>query len=144
VSVHFNGWGNYPNPHNYTTNKIHAYFEGEFVRRNINSADVAAAVKPFAPCGCPVEERTRKYLFATQARVNQLYDLEKAGAFQGGNASGRSFVAERLADGVSELRDLIVEAWRGSADVSVGYPAVSVHDAEDGKPVNWSGLAGLD
>ncbi len=33
VSVHYNGWGNYPNPNGYTMAKIHAYFEGEYVRR---------------------------------------------------------------------------------------------------------------
>src|SRR5712691_1904462 len=34
VSVHFNGWGNYPNPQNFSnSDKLHAYFEGEFVHR---------------------------------------------------------------------------------------------------------------
>ena len=33
VSVHFNGWGDYPNQQGYTTSKkLHAYFEGAFVR----------------------------------------------------------------------------------------------------------------
>jgi len=35
ISLHFNGWGDYANPNGYTNSKkIHAYFEGEFVKRN--------------------------------------------------------------------------------------------------------------
>ena len=48
VSVHFNGWGDYPNPAGYTNSKkIHAYFEGELVRRYLKRDAVAAEVKPW-------------------------------------------------------------------------------------------------
>ena len=36
-------------------------------------------------------------------------------------------------DGAAELRDEITDAWRQSIDVTVGYPLVTVRDAEAGK-----------
>jgi hypothetical protein len=44
-------------------------------------------------------------------------------------------VAERMASAASELRDLVIEAWRTSADATVGYPHVKVRDVEAGKVV---------
>src|SRR5215475_3364652 len=35
VSLHYNGWGDHPNPSGFATKKIHAYFEGEFVKKNL-------------------------------------------------------------------------------------------------------------
>jgi hypothetical protein len=36
VSIHYSGWGEYPNPNGYTNSKtIHAHFEGRFVRDNL-------------------------------------------------------------------------------------------------------------
>jgi hypothetical protein len=133
ISVHANGWGNYPNPNNYSTAKLHAAFEGAFVRGNIGLADLRALVRPYADCGCEIEERTVRYLKATHAQVIPLYELEKTGAFTPGNAAGKAFVAQRLADGASELRDMIVDAWRASAGMEVGYPRVAVKDIESGK-----------
>ena len=43
VSVHFNGWGNFPNPNGFTTAPIHAPFEGAFVKNYIDFRKVAAA-----------------------------------------------------------------------------------------------------
>lgn len=44
LSVHYNGWGERPNPEGYTIRKIHAYFEGAFVRQNLGRAAVAAGM----------------------------------------------------------------------------------------------------
>lgn len=41
VSVHYNGWGDFPNPKDFTTKHIHAHFEGEFVKRNLSRSAVA-------------------------------------------------------------------------------------------------------
>jgi hypothetical protein len=56
VTVHYDGWGHYPNPSGYTSSRIHAYFEGEFVRSNLKRAAVAAQVGPYEPCECTVKE----------------------------------------------------------------------------------------
>jgi hypothetical protein len=54
VSIHYNGWGDYPNPHWYTVRKIHAYFEGEFVKVNLSRPPIAAEVGSYQPCGCSI------------------------------------------------------------------------------------------
>jgi len=57
VSIHYNGWGDFPNPNGYTNSKkIHAYFEGEFVKHNLSRAVVVAAVGPYRICNCMIEE----------------------------------------------------------------------------------------
>jgi hypothetical protein len=52
--------------------------------------------------------------------------------------------AQRLADGASELRDMIVDAWRASANEKIGYPAVRVRDVEEGKADALPALMGED
>src|SRR6202000_1834457 len=47
VSVHFNGWGDYPNPPGYTPSRtLHSVFEGALVRQSITQADVDKAMAP--------------------------------------------------------------------------------------------------
>ena len=41
ITIHFNGWGNYPNPNNYTTEHIHSPFETAFVNKYAKIADRA-------------------------------------------------------------------------------------------------------
>jgi hypothetical protein len=56
--VHFNGWGDFPNPNGYTdSKKIHAYFEGEFVKGNLSQTAVASKVGPYVNCKCSIESR---------------------------------------------------------------------------------------
>ena len=43
-----------------------------------------------------------------------------------------AIATQQLAAGVAELRDQIVDAWRQSADITVGFPLVTVRDAESG------------
>jgi hypothetical protein len=42
------------------------------------------------------------------------------------------------------LRDLVMDAWRTSVDVAVGYPHVKVRDVEAGKVVPIAELKGRD
>ena len=146
VTVHFNGWGTYANPRGFTTaTTLHAWFEGELVRRFVARERVAAAVGPYRDCRCAIEARTRAYLAATWATVVALYELERAGGLQEGDPRGVDFATRRLAAGAAEVRDMIVDAWRASADVSVGYPEVSVRDVESGKvPLTRERFLGLD
>jgi len=145
VSIHFNGWGNFPNPRHYTmATTFHAFFEGEFVRGNVAAADIEKAMSPYRNCACGVEQRTIALLRASAGKLVPLYELEKAGAFATASPAGRAFVVERLAAGAAELRDMILDAWRASDDATVGYPEVRVRDVESGQIVPIDQLKGLD
>lgn len=143
VSEHYNGWGNFPNPHNYTSARIHAPFEGEFVQNNVTMDAVRSAMAPYRDCGCPIEARTSTYLRTTWTFVEPLYQLWGAGGFQAGDARGRTFATTRVAAGAAELRDMIIDAWRASATARVGYPAVSPDEVAGGADP-WNALHGGD
>jgi hypothetical protein len=138
VSSHYNGWGDGPNPKNYTKERIHAPFEGEFVRVNADDAAVRAAMAPYTACGCTAPVSTTRYIQAAVAQLEPLYVLWGQGAFKGTDARGKAFVTERLAAGATQLRDMVVDAWRASPDVMVGYPAVTA------KSIETSGVAPFD
>lgn len=144
ASIHYNGWGDYPNPQGFTTAKIHGPFESEFVFANVRPQMVRAKLAPLRDCNCPVEQRTQDYLTATGAQVIPLYELEKAGGLAPGDARGIAFATDRLAVGASELRDLISDAWDMSATTSVGWPVVKVADVLDGKVDPYDSLYGKD
>jgi hypothetical protein len=145
VSVHSDGWGNYPNPEKFSTSRgLHARFEGSFVRSSITEKDVAMHLTPVSECRCTMQKRVADYLSASQKEVVTLYRIEKANGFDGEHENGKIFVAERLAAGVSELRDMIVDAWHRSAGVSVGYPPIPVAEIESGKTNALGSLQGLD
>lgn len=144
ASIHYNGWGDYPNPNGYTKDRIHGPFEGAFVKGAVTPAMALAAMPAFVDCDCPVEKRVVAYLSRTQTFVEPLYRLWGQGGFQPGNARGAAFAAERVGAGAAELRDLIVVAWRASAGVKVGWPEVSVADVESGKVDPYESLIGSD
>ena len=68
VSVHFSGWGNFPNPDGYSDKDFHPYFEGEFVKNNVVRAEVAAEVGPYRACDCSIEARTQALLLGLPRR----------------------------------------------------------------------------
>ena len=144
ASVHYNGWGDYPNPRGYTKAKIHGPFEGELVVSGVTLSGIRRAMTPPRDCGCPIEQRTVDYLRATAAEVELLYELEKAGGLRPGNAKGLDYATRRLAFGASELRDLIVVAWRASATAEVGWKPVKVSDVEAGRVDPYDALRGAD
>ena len=144
VTVHYNGWGEFPNPEGFTQGRLHARFEGALVREFMDEAGVKVAMTPYRDCACAIAERTAGYLAATGLQVIPLYQLQKDGAFRGDDARSRAFIAARLAAGASELRDLTIEAWRSSAKGQVGWPSVSVADVEAGKVDPWDSLYGAD
>lgn len=151
VSVHYNGWGNYPNPNHYTQAHIHAAFEGEFVRDHVGAAAVARLV----PAGGPrspdhlltqseILTAVSEYLGLTASQVPRLYAIEKRGGFGDGSPEAVEFVTARLADGARQLRDLVVLAWDDSLYESVGYPEISVQDILSGKVTPPPGVFGGD
>ncbi|MBC9876638.1 S1/P1 Nuclease [Bradyrhizobium sp. INPA01-394B] len=136
VSIHFNGWGNYPNPNGYTTAAIHAPFEGAFVRNNINFIAVAGQMRPYTNRGvATMEQRVPLYLEETLAQVASVYQAAKDSNndnYKSAQPAEIAIVTKQLAAGASELRDEIVDAWRQSASVTVGFPLVRVSDIESG------------
>lgn len=144
ASIHYNGWGNYPNPEHFTQERIHAPFEGAFVHDQVTLPMVQAAMRPYRPCTDGIAACTAAYLAATNAEVAPLYRLWGAGGFADRDPRGVAFATARLAAGASELRDLVVDAWRASEDGTVGYPAVPVKAVEAGQPLPIGSLYGED
>jgi len=144
VTVHFNGWGDFPNPQGFTTAKVHGPFEGDLVQAAVTEAGVEAAMTPPKPCDCPIATRVSGYLAATGALVVPFYELEKAGGLAPGDPRGPAFATQQIAVGASELRDLIVQAWRISANETVGYKPVAVADVVAGRVDPYPALYGTD
>ena len=145
VSVHYNGWGPYPNPEDFTQAKVHSPWEGAYVRKAVTLAAARADMAPFADCSCPIAERVGAYLSTTLKTVPTFYQLEKEGAFKSGVVRGIDFTTGRIAAGAAELRDEVMLAWRASADSRIGYrPEVAVSDIESGKIDPFDSLYGGD
>ena len=144
VTLHYNGWGDFPNPKAYTTARIHGPVEGEFVFANVGLGAVRAAVPVADPVRGLLDQRVIAYLTKTSQQVEPLYELEKQGGFLERDARGIAFVTRQLGVGAGELRDLIVEAWGASGRQNVGWPAVSVSDVEAGKVDPYFALYGKD
>ncbi|HYS46933.1 MAG TPA: hypothetical protein VEM35_10860, partial [Rhizomicrobium sp.] len=108
ASVHYNGWGEGPNPQSFVvTPGLHAKFESDFVDANITEQDVAVALRPYRACGCAIQQQTQNYLLATAAQLVPTYELEKAGAFDTATPAAKAFAAQRIAEGAAMLRDMV-------------------------------------
>ena len=140
ITIHYNGWGAYPNPHGYTEKHIHSYFESEFVEKYVRIGAVRAMMKRYVPDE-PEQLLTQEqigvlvgaYLAGTAKEVDPLYALYAAQDFQNGDQRAVDFTDEQLARGASELRDLIALAWADSLNQSFGYPEIEVRDILSGK-----------
>ena len=126
VSIHYNGWGPFPNPSSYTQERVHAPFEGIYVRQTLTLDRVRAAMPAARACPDVIEVCTARYLARTQSTVEPYFILQKAGGFAPGDPRGVAFVKDRVAAGAAQLRDMVVAAWAASAQGSVGYPPISV------------------
>jgi hypothetical protein len=134
VSVHFNGWGKYPNPNSYTqSKKIHAKFETDFVSKYTSAEAVQSRIPTYVPSSAPILKRVENYLAATNSHVPQVYQLEGARAFDAATPAAVSFTVERLADGAKTMRDLIADAYAESLSARVGDPHINVRDVLSGK-----------
>ena len=151
ASVHYSGWGDYPDPEGYTKDPIHVPWENQYVHDAIAQPDVAAAMPGPQDCAGGIEACTAAYLAATQAKVLPFYKLVKTGGIkvnkQGdvfvvtATEEGKQFTVKQIALGAAELRDLIVAAWKDSENGTVGYPPIKVTDVETGKVDPYATLA---
>jgi hypothetical protein len=144
VTIHFNGWGPYPNPQGYSTDRLHAPFESDLVQATVKEPAVAAQVAPFQSCGCGIEQRIETYLAATGALVVPFYEMVKAGGMAPGDPRATAFATRQIAAGATELRDYVVEAWRVSARETVGYKPIAVSDVEAGRVDPYPALSGIE
>jgi hypothetical protein len=148
ITIHFNGWGDYPNPNGYTTAPIHSMFESAFVNRVSTDTAVTKLVSAYGPTN-PAALLTQKqmlatigaYLADTAATVPTLYDIEKSGGFRNATPQAVQFVDMQLAHGAGEFRSLTATAWEDSLNAGVGYPVVQVRDIVSGKmPFGFKGF----
>lgn len=145
MSIHFNGWGDYPNPEGFTNSRqTHSMFEGGYIRRNVRLDAVEAAMPAPSLEGFQMKPSIVAYLKTGVAQVIPFYRLEKAGAFAEGDARGAAFATERVAAGAAELRDLTIQAWQASETATIGWPAVKVADVQAGTVDPWASLYGED
>ena len=136
VSVHVNGWGPYPNPQGFSTSRtLRVDYQSTFVRARIARAEVKREVVPYRACTCTIWDRMRAVILASHRAVIPFFQLEKEGAFRGEARAGIAFTNSRLASGASSVRDMVVDAWRASADTNVGYPRILLPDIMSGKHV---------
>ena len=144
VTVHFNGWGEFPNPAGYSTAKLHGPFESDLVQATVTPEAVAAAMIPPRAFQGTVEQRIADYLSGTARQVVPFYAMEKAGGMAPGDPRGTVFATRQIALGASELRDMIVLAWQASERQTVGYKPVAVADVLAGKVDPYNALYGVD
>ena len=144
VTIHFNGWGSYPNPGGFTSAKVHSPFEGELVRTGAKLSDIQAEMSPLRPIDGPLEAHISAYIAQTATQVVPLYELEKAGGLKPGDPRGAGFAARRLAAGASELRDLITLAWQSADRLSVGWKPVPLAEVLAGRVDPYAALSGVD
>jgi hypothetical protein len=134
ASVHYDGWGDFPNPDNYPAQKgLHAQFEDAFVHANVNEADIEAVLPAPQSVTGDILAWTGVYLARTQSQVVPLYAMAKSAPFNNAEPAEKAFAVERLAAGAAALRDLVTAAWDASATSTLGYPPVRVEDIETGK-----------
>ena len=146
TTIHYNGWSrDAPNPEGFTTSRqTHGDFENAFASRVARLDAVEAGMPAFNDRFVDLNGRIAAYLRVSLGQVRPFYEMEKAGAFREADPRGAVFVNARLAAGAAELRDLIILAWRASADVSIGWPAVRVAEVEAGTADPWAAMIGED
>jgi len=146
VSTHYNAWGDYPNPNHYTAERIHTPFEGEFVHRFVLESDVCGSMTPLAAVSGPILAETASFIAYSRAQAEPLFAMWTDGGFSSATPQrGKAFAIARLAAGASELRDLVVAAWRASPDATVGWPVVKVSAIESGAaPIPFEAIVGND
>jgi hypothetical protein len=121
MTVHFNGWGDYPNPSGYTTSHtFHADYEDVFVDAHLSADDVTALVGPTQILADVPLAEVGRYLAKTNTQVVPLYILAKRGAMAPGGSSDAQATliklsAVQLAAAATMLDSLIETAWRASA-----------------------------
>ncbi|WP_443751128.1 hypothetical protein [Asticcacaulis solisilvae] len=133
VSIHYDGWGDLPNPDGFTTEHVHWPVEGPYVHDHVTQAMVHDRVSPLTSCAGTQESCIAARLKRNWTQVVPLYKLEKTGAFKPDSNVGAEYLATLLGRGASDLRDMVADAWTQSTDAVVNSAGVSVTDVTSGK-----------
>ena len=146
ASIHYNGWGAFPNPNGYTQLRVHVPWEGVYVRNTVELP--GGAGRDGAVRRLPLPDRAAGRRLPRR-RPGDGDPVLRAGEGRGVQAArtprARTSPPRRVAAGASELRDEIILAWRASEHGKVGYsPALEVTDIEAGKVDPYDSLFGLD
>ena len=144
LTVHHDGWGDYPNPEGYTSARVHVPYEGAYVAAAVHPADVRAAMPAPRSLERGVVAETGDWLAQQSGAWRDWYRAEKDGAFRPGEVRGVRYTAARLGLAAGMLRDLVAAAWTASATGQVNYPVVKVRDLESGRADAWAALHGVD
>lgn len=123
TTIHYDGWVG-PNPNSYAVHVeptpsapgLHWKFETVFVAANIKTDDVTPNMRSVQRLSDPFRDYL-KFLRGSHSRVEKLYQLDKAKAFDGaGTPEGKQFVSEDLAAGAQMLANMWHTAWLESAE----------------------------
>jgi hypothetical protein len=145
LSIHYNGWGDFPNPNGFTTEKVHSPLEGAYVHETVKEEDIKAAMGDYTPCTAPIMTCVTARFKPSFAKLVPMYQMEKDGGFKPGDPRGKAFMVERLGRGAGDLRDSLLDAWRDSKTMQVGYKTGTYDDFVGGKIVDpWEVLYGED
>jgi len=118
TTIHNNGWVLPDNPRGFTRdNTIHFRFEHDYVRARITDDSVRPLMSTVRVLENPlasIDEELRR----SNDQVARVYELELKAPFGTKNtdAAPKTFVATRVADGQSMLRDLWYTAYRTHGD----------------------------
>jgi hypothetical protein len=128
TTLHHNGWSG-ANPNGYTTSfKFHSFCDGGFIgKAGLNAADLKSRVTSVAALPLPMRSDGRDPLFVAamdyileqNAKVEPLYQLEKAGLLgiapdQPVTKEAREFFEGQLLTGGEMLARLWVTAWKSA------------------------------
>ncbi|KGB52292.1 hypothetical protein [Sphingopyxis sp. LC363] len=147
TSIHINEWagtdrGKYP------VKVDHFVVEGQYVLKYLTRESVLHEVAPLHVCEDNIQVCLAKAFEYNVTFAEPLYKLVNDGGFPANapDPRGVRFMTEATARQVSLARDLVVKAWRESADQTLGYPPgeVKVRDIVNGAVPTFEQLHGWD
>ena len=123
TTYHYNGWGKYPNPKNFTNDRnFHELIDGAyFVKVGIGLDDLLTNVPPATLITTNADGIFRpviNYITAQNQLVEPLYQLEKDGKLSGEGAlglEGKPFLQKQLVVGGQMLGSIWLTAWETSS-----------------------------
>ena len=134
TTIQYNGWVG-PNPKGYSTaHDVHHKMETAFVSANPEVTNISDLVGAPHYLAHPFEDYLA-YLEESRGKIEQAYQLEKAGGFDGsGSKESREFIRQQLGRSSQMLLNLWYTAWIDSAqDPEPYHPPKVENGTQPGK-----------